>query len=131
MSDWARDYYDAVDSMDVEKFAAYHTEDARLRFGNAPRAEGKEQIVEGIKHFWETIDGLQHDFVEVWDEDDTTIVEADITYHLKNGKDVVLPCVTVLRRDGDLAKDVRIHMDINPVFAEEVPSGAETSSSAT
>lgn len=125
MSDWAKNYYAAVDSMDLEKYAALHTEDARLRFGNAPPAEGKQAILNGISHFWETINGLRHDFVEVWDEDDATIVEAEITYTLKNDQQVVLPCTTILRRDGDLATDVRIFMDINPVLAGEVPHGVE------
>ena len=128
-SDWARNYYDVVDAMDLEKYATYHTEDARLRFGNAPPAEGKQAILDGISHFWETINGLRHDFVKVWEADDATIVEAEITYTLKNNQQVVLPCTTILRRDGDLAKDVRIYMDIAPVFAAEVPHGSETGAS--
>jgi ketosteroid isomerase-like protein len=128
MSEWARGYFGAIDAMDLDRFAAYHTEDARLRFGNAPTAEGKQEVVEGIKHFWETINGLRHDFVRVWEEDDATIVESEITYTLKNNKQVVLPCTTIVRKEGDLAKDVRIYMDINPVFAEEAPAGTGASS---
>lgn len=125
MSDWAKDYYAAVDSMDLEKFAAYHTEDARLRFSNAPRAEGKQALMDGISHFWETINGLRHDFVEVWEEDDTTIVEASITYTRKDDRQVVVPCTTILRKDGDLARDVRIFIDVSPVYTEEIPPSVE------
>lgn len=125
MSDWAKRYYEAVDSMDLETYATLHTEDARLRFGNAPPAEGKQAILDGISHFWETIKGLRHDFQQVWEEGDATIVEALITYTRMDDKQVVLPCTTILRRDGDLATDVRIYMDISPVFAEEIPPSVE------
>ena len=117
MSDWAKHYYAVVDSMDVEKFAPLHTEDVRLRFGNAETVVGRDAVVRGIADFWGGIKGLRHNFVQTWDEGDVEIVEALIDYTRHDGKVVTLPCTTILRKRGDLVQDLRIYMDISPVFA--------------
>jgi ketosteroid isomerase-like protein len=117
MSDWVKHYYAVVDSMDVEKFAPLHTEDVRLRFGNAETVVGRDAVVRGITDFWGAIKGLRHNFVQTWDEGDVEIVEALIDYTRHDGKVVTLPCTSILRKRGDLVQDLRIYMDVSPVFA--------------
>ena len=117
MSDWVKRYYSAVDSMNVEEFTALHTEDVRLRFGNAETVVGRDAVVSGITGFWGAIKGLRHNFVQTWDEGDVEIVEALIDYTRHDGKVVTLPCTTILRKRGDLVQDLRIYMDVSPVFA--------------
>jgi ketosteroid isomerase-like protein len=117
MSDWVKRYYSAVDSMNVEEFTALHTEDVRLRFGNAETVVGRDAVVSGITGFWGAIKGLRHNFVQTWDEGDVEIVEALIDYIRHDGKVVTLPCTTILRKRGDLVQDLRIYMDVSPVFA--------------
>jgi ketosteroid isomerase-like protein len=121
--EWVVRYYKTVDGMQIDDYLAMHTDDVRLCFGNAPPAQGKDQVREGIEYFWSTIDGLHHNFVEVWEQGDTAIVEAAIDYTRKDGKVVTLPCVSILRRDGDLVNDLRIHMDVGPIY-EQAPAGA-------
>ena len=117
MSDWAKRYYSAVDSMNVEEFTALHTEDVRLRFGNAETVVGRDAVVGGIVGFWGSIKGLRHNFVQTWDEGDVEIVEALIDYTRHDGKVVTLPCTSILRKRGDLVQDLRIYMDVSPVYA--------------
>jgi len=117
MSDWVKHYYSVVDSMNVEEFAALHTEDVRLRFGNAETVVGRDAVVQGIANFWGAIKGLRHNFVQTWDEGDVEIVEALIDYTRHDGKVVTLPCTSILRKRGDLLQDLRIYMDVSPVFA--------------
>lgn len=126
MSGWARGYFDALDAMDLERCAPYYTEDARMTFGNAPTVEGKPEVVEAIGHFLEMIDGISHELVEVWgDGDATTLVESRASYVRKDGNTVTLPSFTVLRKDGELVRDVRIFADVAPLFLPGVPSDAE------
>ena len=117
MSDWVKRYYSAVDSMNVEEFTALHTEDVRLRFGNAETVVGRDAVVGGITDFWGAIKGLRHNFVQTWDDGDVEIVEALIDYTRHDGKVVTLPCTSILRKRGDLVQDLRIYMDVSPVFA--------------
>lgn len=129
---WARGYFDALDAMDLERCASYYTEDARMTFGNAPTTEGKPEVVEAIGHFLGMIDGISHELVEVWgDEDATTLVESRASYVRKDGNTVTLPSFTVFRKDGELIRHVQVFADVAPLFAPEVPSDAEAPARAT
>src|SRR5437588_9450628 len=108
MSDWVKNYYAVVDSMDVEKFAALHTEDVHLRFGNAETVDGRDAVVRGSADFWAAIKGLRHNFEQTWDEGDVEIVEVLIEYTRHDGKVVTVPCTSILRKRDDLLHDLRI-----------------------
>jgi ketosteroid isomerase-like protein len=114
---WVKDYYAAVDAMDMEKYLAFHTDDIKFRFGSAPTTVGKEAVAQGLNQLWGALESLRHQMSGVWQIGNVTIVEADITYTRKDGKVVVLPAASVLRREGNLVSDMRINMDINPLFA--------------
>jgi ketosteroid isomerase-like protein len=116
-TNWVKDYYAAVDSMNMEQYLAYHTDDIKFRFGSTPTTVGKEAIEQGLNQLWGALESLRHQMSGVWQIGNVTIVEAEITYTRKDGKVVVLPAATILRRDGNLVSDIRINMDINPLFA--------------
>ena len=44
-------------------------------------------------------------------------LEANVEYLRKDGKTVTIPAVTVLERNGDLVKSLRIYFDVAPVYA--------------
>lgn len=117
MSDWAKHYYSVVDSMNAEEFTALHTDDVRLRFGNAEPVVGRNAVVQGIIAFWSMIKGMRHNFVQTWVEGDVEIVEALIDYTRQDDKVVTIPCTSILRKRGDLVQDLRIYIDVSPVFA--------------
>jgi ketosteroid isomerase-like protein len=117
MSNWVKNYYAVVDSMDIEKFGPLHTEDVQLRFGNAETVVGRDAVVRGISDFWGAIKGMHHNFVQSWEEGNVEIVEALIDYTRHDGKVVTVPCTSILRKRGDLLQDLRIYIDISPVFA--------------
>ena len=47
-----------------------------------------------------------------------TVMEAKIDYTRKDGNIVTVPAVTVLERQGELVKSLRIYMDVAPVYAQ-------------
>lgn len=115
--DWVKDYFATVDSMNMERYLANHTDDVRFRFGSTPTTIGKEPIREGLNQLWGSLESMSHHMTGAWVVDNVAIFEADVTYTRKDGKTVVLPAATILRTEGDLVKDIRINMDINPLFA--------------
>jgi ketosteroid isomerase-like protein len=115
-TDWVKDYYAAVDSMNMEKYLSFHTDDIKFRFGSNPTTTGKDAVVQGLSQLWGALESLSHTMTGLWQIDNVTIVEADVTYTRKDGKVVVLPAASILRREGDLVNDMRINMDINPLF---------------
>ena len=117
MTTWVRDFYDTIDGMKLEEFLEWQTDDAKVTFGNNPTAEGKEQIAEAIGGFWSMIGGLTHNFVNVWETGDgTTVLEAAIDYATKGGAEVTVPAVTLIERSGEKVSDLRIHVDLAPLF---------------
>jgi hypothetical protein len=115
---WVVQYYRDVDAMNMPAFLAHHTADAKVIFGNNPPAVGHDQIGGAIGGLWQAIDGLRHRFINVWSNGPTNcVIEVAVSYFRKDGKTVTVPCVSILeQRDGKVA-ELRIHIDIAPVFA--------------
>jgi hypothetical protein len=111
-------YYDAVDSMNLEAFKAMHSDNARVIFANFPAAEGPDQIAGAIGQFWSTIDGLKHTFVNRWDNPDESILEVAVDYARKDGRSVTLPCVAILKPEGDKVGELRVFIDVAPIYAD-------------
>jgi hypothetical protein len=114
-------YYEAVDAMDLETFKSMHSAKARVTFANFPAAQGPEQIAGAIGQFWSTIDGLKHRLINRWDHPEESILEVEVSYKRKDGQTVTLPCVTILKPEGDKVGELRIFTDVAPVYAE--PAG--------
>ncbi len=114
---WVRDYYRAVDSMNMKEYLEYHTDDVKFRFGSTETTTGKEPVEQSLNQLWNALRSLSHNMTGLWILDNVAIVEADITYIRKDGKVVPLPAATVIRIEDGKASDVRVNMDINPLFA--------------
>ncbi len=115
---WLKDYYDDVDNMRLEEFVARHTDDVMVQFGNNPPANGKDEVRGAIGYFWEMIGGLKHNFVNVIEDGDVTVLEANIDYLRKDdGQTVTVPCVSILRRNGELVEQLKMFLDLAPVFS--------------
>jgi len=117
-------YYAAVDAMDLEAFKAMHSNNARVIFANFPAAEGPDQIAGAIGQFWSTIGGLKHNFVNRWDNPEESILEVKVDYTRKDGKSVTLPCVSILKPEGDKVGELRVFIDVAPIYAEEPRTAA-------
>ncbi len=111
-----------VDRMDPDDVANCFTEDGSFRFGNAEPVVGRSAIREGLGVFFSTIDGLRHDIKGIlsgkWEQGEVYSVEAEVAYTRKDGSEVKLPVMSVLRMKGDLVEDWRVFVDISPVYAE-------------
>lgn len=114
---WLKQKYQAVDSMDSETYRSFLSEDCLLQFGNQPIVKDNNEIIGGIKHFWAAIGGLDHSFVDVIGEDHYIVAEAMIDYTRKDGKVVIIPCVSIIERNElGLASNIRIFIDTAPIF---------------
>jgi ketosteroid isomerase-like protein len=117
MSDWIEEYFADVDAMRLEEFVDRHTDDAVVTFNDNPPAQGKEEIRQTIGGFWGTIDGLRHDFRNRFEDGNTVILESDVTYTRKDGKQVTVKTASVLHRDGELVDRLAFYNDPSPLFA--------------
>ena len=112
------DLFSDIDSMEPERFAQHLSQDATMRFGNAPPVRGRDAIRDAWASFCETLDGVHHDIIEQWHAGDATIVEASVSYTRKDQSVVTVPVATIYRARDELIDDYRIFIDLAPLFAE-------------
>ena len=112
-----KELFEIVDRKDAEGFAACFTPDGKFRFGNAPTVTGREAISSSVAEFFEALESLDHSILDVWEDGDAVICDVEVVYRRKDGHEVHLPAATIGRKDGDLLRDYRIYMDVNPLFA--------------
>jgi limonene-1,2-epoxide hydrolase len=117
MKHWFSDLYASVDAMLLDDFIAGLSPDVEVVVGNNPAMKGRQAVKEGIGHFWSTIAGLKHRFVNVVEDQGLTFLEAKVDYRRKDGREVTVPVVTVLERKGELVSSLRIYFDVAPVYA--------------
>ena len=114
---WVKDFYADVDATRMDSFLERFTPEAKVYFGNHPPAVGRDQIKGAIGGLWDSIKGLRHDFLHAWPHGDGVVLEAAVTYRRKDGKSVTVPCVAILDRQNDKVSELRVFIDLAPVFA--------------
>jgi hypothetical protein len=57
---WFHDYFADVNTMQIEKMAAWFAEDVIVRFGNEPVMRGKKAALEAIGGLWTNFTSLTH-----------------------------------------------------------------------
>lgn len=107
-----------IDSMEPGRFAAHLAPDVTMRFGNADPIHGREAVRDAWASFCQTVDGVRHDRLAQWTVDDTTIVEANVTYTRRDRHEVTVPVATIYRERGGEIADYRIFIDLAPLLAE-------------
>ena len=110
-----REFYDVVDRMDLPAFLAFLHPDASMRVGNYPVVRGHDDIEQLVSGVWTRWKLLRHNIENVWEEGDTTIVEAMIDHILEDDREATTPCVTIIQwRDGKLLRH-RAFEDTRPL----------------
>ena len=116
--DIAKQMFLAGEAMNVENFVKFYTDDCFYQFGNLPPVFTPQGIAESSVGFLEKVEGVHHHLKNFWEAADGTLIcEMDVTYIRHDGKIFTLPCCDTIRFQGDKVKELRIYMDITPVFA--------------
>jgi len=112
----------AGESMNLDDFVQFFTDDALYQSGNSPIVYGPEGIREPSLDFLKKVEGLHHHIKNIWDiEDNGMLVEMEVTYIRHNGQVFTLPCCDIIRFKGDKVQEMRIFMDISPVMNTGTP----------
>jgi catechol 2,3-dioxygenase-like lactoylglutathione lyase family enzyme/ketosteroid isomerase-like protein len=115
--DLAKQMFKAGESMNVENFVKFYTDDALYQFSNFPVAYGPQGIRDASGGFLEKVEQVYHHILNMWEEGDTVIAEMEVTYIRHDGNVFTLPCCDTIVFKGDKVQELRIYMDISPVFA--------------
>jgi catechol 2,3-dioxygenase-like lactoylglutathione lyase family enzyme/ketosteroid isomerase-like protein len=110
--------FKAGESMNVENFIKFYTEDAHYQFSNFPVVFGPDGIKDSSVGFLEKVAKCRHHIKNMWESGDTVICEMDVTYIRHDGKIFTLPVCDTIVFKGDKVQELRIYMDITPVFLD-------------
>ncbi|MCL1470593.1 EthD domain-containing protein [Argonema antarcticum] len=112
-----KEMFKAGESMNVDNFVKFYTDDALYQFSNFPIVYGPKGIKDASTAFIQTVEALYHKIKHIWEVGaDTVICEMEVTYIRFDGKVFTLPCCDTIRFKGDKVSELRIYMDISPVF---------------
>ena len=106
-----------VDAMNADTFVAHLTPDGRFQFGNGEPTIGQQATRDYVAGFFSSINGLRHQVIGIFQQENVITVELSIDYTRKDGKVVTLPCANIFRMEGPLVRDYRVFMDVTPIFA--------------
>jgi ketosteroid isomerase-like protein len=119
MLEWIESYYALMDAGRLDECDRYFAPDATFKVAHLPEVAGAEMIGRAIRGGLAAphVDGLVHEVVEAWEEDDGVVIfEVVAHYALSGGRAVDVPGVVIATvRDGRFTSQ-RIAADLSPVY---------------
>ena len=126
-TDLVKRLFSRGEAFDSEGFITFFTDSPVYQFGNFDVSLDKESIKQSANNFFSQITAVYHEIKVIWEEGDLVFVEMDVSYWRKDGSMVSLPCFDIFRVEGDKFSELRIFMDVNPVFDPTIPVPASAS----
>ncbi|HEX7784420.1 MAG TPA: nuclear transport factor 2 family protein [Sphingobium sp.] len=114
--DFVRSFYDAVDSLKAEAMEPLLADNVRFRMGSHSDILGKARVIQlngEVMSHWKLI---KHHYLNVYEAQGKTFVEAFVEYIMADGKDYLLPFLTTFERDGDKITDIKVYGDPSPLI---------------
>lgn len=115
-TDLVKRLFSRGEAFDSEGFITFFTDTPVYQFGNFDVCFDKAAIKKSADAFFNGISAVYHDIKMIWEVGDVVFVEMDVTYWRKDGSVITLPCFDIFRVEGDKFSELRIFMDVNPVF---------------
>ena len=112
----------AVDAGDAAGFGSWFAADAVYRFGNAEPFSGQPAVVAATQGAIDALPWIRHTVDQVAELGDQLFCRFTIHTQAPDGRELALPCVTVITMAGPEIVDYRVHMDLSPALS--VPAAA-------
>jgi limonene-1,2-epoxide hydrolase len=115
-----------AEAFDSEGFINLFTDHPVYQFGNFDVCFDQQSIKQSAENFFSQFSAVYHEIKQIWEVGHLVFVEMDVSYWRKDNSHISLPCTNIFRIEGDKFSEVRIFMDVNPVFDTSiaVPSSA-------
>jgi len=108
--------YQAVDQRDLNGLGAFLAPDVDFKFGNLEAVNGKENVLEANKGFFQSIKDMSHDIDNVWGEGTEIICNGTVNYKRLDGTPFSAVFATVLTVQDGLIQDYRIYADVSGLY---------------
>lgn len=112
---WYEGIFQAVDGKDAAAFCGYLTDDATFRWGAQQPVTGNAAVEDYVNAFLGMFDGTRHQLLETLESGDVRVVRGEVTYLMKDGREIPTPFCNVFHMEGDRIRDYLIHIDPSPL----------------
>jgi limonene-1,2-epoxide hydrolase/alkylhydroperoxidase/carboxymuconolactone decarboxylase family protein YurZ/catechol 2,3-dioxygenase-like lactoylglutathione lyase family enzyme len=126
-ADLVKRLFSRGEAFDAAGFVTFFTDNPVYQFGNFDVCFDKQSIKQSADNFFSQIDAVYHEIKMMQEVGDVVFVEMDVLYWRKDGSMISLPCCDIFRVEGDKFSELRIFMDVNPVFDSSIPVPASAS----
>jgi ketosteroid isomerase-like protein len=112
-------YYSTMDAGRLDECDRYFAPDATLRIAHLPEIKGWDMIAAVMRTGLSAphVAGLAHEVVNVWEEDDGTVIfEVMAHYTLTEGRQVDVPGVVIATISDGRFTSQRIAADLSPIY---------------
>ena len=102
----------AGESMNVDNFVKFFTDDCRYKFGNFPEAHGPQGIVNTSGEFLKRVKAVKHNILDYCETEENVFVEMTVDYTMMDGTIHSLPVCDSIVIENDKVKEMKIFMDL-------------------
>ncbi len=121
---WLESYYEAADSLQFERLAAFFTPDVVGRYPNGHVIRGRDAVIERFQRNLTSLERVSHRVLSAWEEDELVIYELSVRYWLHDGDVITRPAAAILSTDGTLIREQRIFADPTGIWKPVAPSSS-------
>ncbi|MCZ6830549.1 MAG: nuclear transport factor 2 family protein [Gammaproteobacteria bacterium] len=115
--DWVRKFFATADSLDAAAVASLLKEDVELHFGNGDLIKGRAAVESTFAGFYESIAGMSHNVIELWETGSGAVAESAVTYTRIDDREVTVPVASVFEYSDGAISHLRISVDLAPLYA--------------
>ncbi|EIM89966.1 NTF2-like protein [Stereum hirsutum FP-91666 SS1] len=135
--EWLQKFHAAGDSLSVDAWTPWFTEDSIVSVGNNPTIQGRDNFLKLYAHQAHVLDLMKHDITHFDVVGDRIYHQTSITYKVKgdaSGQTLNIPAISIVHRNGEQKiYKLEIYVDNTPLMAkvkEAMAAKAQASASA-
>ena len=115
--EFVRDYWQSIDTLDMDKFLSFFAPDCTMGFGSYPLVHGLSGVRDMIAPVFAGVAGMRHRRLGLWVHDDATVARGEVTYTRHDGSTVTIPFMTYFELANGRIRSTHVYIDIAPLYA--------------
>ncbi len=108
--------FKSIDDADTTTFLTFLDENANFKFANMPVVTGKKNIGDFLGGFFQSIKGLKHKNLEVYELEGVKFVNGNVTYTRHDGSTLSVDYSNTFKYKGDKILDYLIFVDNSELY---------------
>jgi len=107
--------FGAIDRFDAEAFNGFFASGASYTVSNYPPYVGRDEIATAAAAWWASVNSLRHDILEVFPFPGGFVSRLEVTYGLKDGREVTLPVAAITHTAAEKTTQHRLYLNDSPL----------------